>query len=60
MDFFLYGILFAVLGLIKMRTPSDKVVNTILSNPGEAIIESAILPIGTNYSLIKETLLTLD
>lgn len=55
MDFIIYFIVLVCIGLFKMKAPSDKVVNTLLSNPGESIVETAVLPIGNNFSLIRET-----
>lgn len=54
MDFILYVIVLLCVGLFKMKAPSDKVVSTLLNNPGESIVETAVLPIGNNFSLIRE------
>lgn len=54
MDFIVYMLVLIVVGVIKMKAPQDKVVSTLINNPGESVVETAVLPIGNNYSLYRE------
>lgn len=54
MDFILYFIVFACIGWLKLKAPVDTVVGSLISNPGEAVSELCVLPVGKNLSLLKE------
>lgn len=54
MDLIAYLILLAGIGLYKMNMSHSEAADTLITQPGEAVIEMVSVPIGDNLMLYKE------